>query len=125
MAIGGNAVGDLGYIPTEMTVLKAKDLNRQVDKVWGVLEKINDPELRVSLVGLGLIYKVGEEKGQIKIKMSLTSMGCPLFDVMESEIKEKVGKIDGVRGVKVELVWDPPWHSGLMSEVVKAELGVD
>jgi metal-sulfur cluster biosynthetic enzyme len=125
VAIGGNAVGDLGYIPTEMTVLKAKDLNRQVDKVWGVLEKINDPELRVSLVGLGLIYKVGEEKGQIKIKMSLTSMGCPLFDVMESEIKEKVGKIDGVRGVKVELVWDPPWHSGLMSEVVKAELGVD
>ena len=93
--------------------------------IWGVLEKINDPELGVSLVGLGLIYKVEEVKGVARIKMSLTSMGCPLFDTMENEIKKKVGKIKGVKKVKVVLVWDPPWNKDMMSEEVKAELGVD
>lgn len=99
---------------------------KQVEKkIWRVLEKIDDPELGVSLVGLGLIYEVEEESGKVKVRMSLTSMGCPLFEMIEGEIKEKVGKIDGVKKVEVDLVWDPPWHKDMMSEEVKAELGVD
>jgi metal-sulfur cluster biosynthetic enzyme len=94
-------------------------------KIWKVLEKIDDPELGVSLAGLGLVYEVKIVKKKVKIKMSLTSMGCPLFDVIEAEIKEKVGKINGVSKVEVELVWDPPWHQGMMNEDVKAELGVE
>lgn len=95
------------------------------EKIWSVLDKIDDPELNVSLVGLGLIYKVSVGKGVATVKMSLTSMGCPLFDTIEGDIRKKVKKIDGVDKVRVELVWDPPWHSGLMSQEVKAELGVD
>jgi metal-sulfur cluster biosynthetic enzyme len=94
-------------------------------KIWSVLDKIDDPELGVGLVGLGLIYEVKVKKEEVSIKMSLTSMGCPLFDVIESEIKEKVKKIKGVSKVSVELVWDPPWHQDMMSEEVKAELGID
>jgi metal-sulfur cluster biosynthetic enzyme len=114
VVVGGYIAFYLGYIFREMT-----------DKIWSVLKKIDDPELGVSLVGLGLIYDVKEKNGQVKIKMSLTSMGCPLFDYIENEIKEKVGKIKGVKKVEVGLVWDPPWNQGLMSEEVKAELGVD
>lgn len=101
-------------------------MRKETEKeVWRVLEGIDDPELGVSLVGLGLIYGVKIGKGKVKVKMSLTSMGCPLFGVMEGEIKEEVKKIKGVGEVEVELVWDPPWHKGMMSEEVKAELGVD
>ena len=69
--------------------------------------------------------KVEEKNGKVKIEMSLTSMGCPLFGSIESEIKRKVKKVSGVKDVKVELVWDPPWHKDMMNEEVKAELGVD
>ncbi len=102
-----------------------KTTEGQEGKIWKVLEKIDDPELGVSLVGLGLVYEVKEKAGKVKVKMSLTSMGCPLFDVIEGEIKEKVVKIKGIKKVEVELVWDPPWHQGMMSEEVKAELGVE
>lgn len=115
MVVGGNLAGYLGYILTEMK------LNR---RIWEVLEKIDDPELGVSLVGLGLVYEVKESDGKAKIKMSLTSMGCPLFNVIEKEIKERVGKVEGVNKVDVELVWDPPWHQDMISEEVKAELGI-
>jgi len=102
-----------------------KKLDKMEKKIWAILEKIDDPELGVSLAGLGLVYKVKEKAGKVGIKMSLTSMGCPLFDVIEGEIKEKVGKLKGVKKVEVELVWDPPWHQGMMNEEVKAELGIE
>lgn len=114
MVVGRGPTSNLGYILAEMT-----------DKVWNVLKRIIDPELGVSLVGLGLVYKVEEKNGKVKIEMSLTSMGCPLFGSIESEIKRKVKKVSGVKDVKVELVWDPPWHKDMMNEEVKAELGVD
>jgi len=114
VVVGGNLVGYLGYILAEM-----------IKKIWEVLQKIDDPELGVSLVGLGLIYGVKEKEGRVKIRMSLTSMGCPLFDSIEGEIKRKVKKVSGVKEVVVELVWDPPWHKDMMSEEIKAELGVD
>lgn len=95
------------------------------NKVWQKLEKINDPELGVGLVGLGLIYKVKENDGKVRVEMTLTSVGCPLYDVIESEIKSKLKKITGVKETVVKLVWDPPWHQGMMNEEVKAELGID
>lgn len=136
MVVGRGPTSNLGYILAEMTTPKAvrlghtksktfRRVNGQADKVWNVLKRINDPELGVSLVGLGLVYKVEEKNGKVKIEMSLTSMGCPLFDTIESEIKRKVKKVSGVKDVKVELVWDPPWHKDMMNEEVKAELGVD
>lgn len=93
-------------------------------RIWKALEKVVDPELGVDLAGLGLIYGIKEKEGEVRIRMSLTSMGCPLFEVMEEKIKKEVKKVKGVKKVEVELVWDPPWHPGLMSEKVKAELGV-
>lgn len=93
------------------------------DKVWERLKKINDPELGVSLVGLGLIYDVRAEDGEVEIDMTLTRVGCPMADQIVKEIKEETMKIGGVKSVLVEIVWDPPWSVEMMSEEVRSELG--
>lgn len=93
-------------------------------KIMDVLSEINDPELYVSIVDLGLIYDVGFKKGKVDIKMTLTSMGCPLFPVIESQITDRVAEIKGVKDVRVKLVFDPPWSMDRMSKRAKTILGI-
>lgn len=88
------------------------------------LEEVLDPELQISIVDLGLIYEILEEKpGLIKIKITLTTMGCPLFPVIEHEIRKKLSEIKGVKEVEVELTFDPPWSPERLSEKARAKLG--
>jgi len=86
------------------------------------LEEVLDPELQISIVDLGLIYDVSEKDGMVNIKMTLTTIGCPLFEVIEKEIKEKVKQIEGIKEVKVELTFDPPWSPDRLSEKAKSQL---
>ncbi len=101
------------------------------------LKTVIDPELGVSIVDLGLIYKVEikyrplslpeqnlADNFNIIIQMTLTSPGCPLASVIDSMIREAVGDIDGVSEVKIDLVWDPPWGVHMISEEARAELGL-
>ncbi len=94
-------------------------------KVRTALKKVVDPELRINIVDLGLIYDVREEGGEVEVEMTLTSPGCPLASVIDARIKEVMGKIRGVKKVMVEIVWDPPWTQDMMSDEAKAELGFD
>jgi metal-sulfur cluster biosynthetic enzyme len=98
--------------PTKATVTKA-------------LETVLDPELGVSIVDLGLVYDVTIKKGAVKITMTLTTIGCPLFQTIENEVKEKVSAIPGVTTVEVELTFNPPWDPSRLSEKAKAELGME
>lgn len=88
------------------------------------LGEVLDPELNISIVDLGLIYDVQEQTGEVKIKMTLTTMGCPLFDVIDQEIKKAVAEIKGINKVEVELVFDPPWSKERLSPAARAQLGV-
>ena len=95
-------------------------------QVWERLRTVMDPELKINIVDLGLIYevKVGE---QIDIVMTLTTPGCPLagmFDALVKHALKKLPDVDVGQDVKIELTFDPPWTSDMMSESVKAELGV-
>lgn len=94
-------------------------------KVRKALKEVVDPELRINIVDLGLIYDVREEGGVVEVEMTLTSPGCPLASVIDARVKEVVGKVKGVRNVTVELTWDPPWTADMMSDEAKAELGFD
>jgi len=94
-------------------------------KVREALKKVVDPELRINIVDLGLVYDVREEGGVVEIEMTLTSPGCPLASVIDDEIKKVVGKVKGVKKLTLELIWDPPWTAEMMSEEAKAELGID
>ena len=89
------------------------------------LKTILDPELFVSIVDLGLVYDIAIKDNAVKITMTLTTIGCPLFQTIENEVKEKVLAIPGVKSVDVELTSDPPWDPSRLSKKAKAELGME
>jgi metal-sulfur cluster biosynthetic enzyme len=95
------------------------------EEVWAKLAEVIDPELGVDIVGLGLVYEVRAEDGEVEIEMTLTTAGCPLASVIEKKITKKVKEIEGVKLVTVELVWEPVWSIERASDEVRAELGFD
>lgn len=91
-----------------------------------VLKTIPDPEIGVSLWDLGLVYKItiNDKKGTVTILMTLTTIGCPLFDLIANPIKDAVGKVKGVKRVDVDLTFEPPWSTERMSQEAKDQLGI-
>ncbi len=128
--------------------------NQKITKkqVFAQLKRVIDPELGIDIVSIGLIYEVkvkqlhnlshstklssqskssstsqdSTQQYQVYIRMTLTSPGCPLIDVIESNIKselDKIGGLNGYRDVEIELTFNPPWTMDMMDEAAKAELG--
>lgn len=93
--------------------------------VMKALKNCYDPEIGISLVDLGLIYDVQIKNDKVHIKMTLTTPGCPMHAFMVNDVEEKVKKLKGVKEVKVELVWDPPWTPDKMSKEAKKGLGFE
>ena len=84
-----------------------------------------DPEIPVDIYELGLIYGIDiQPSGDVNIKMTLTSPGCPVAGSLPGEVEVKVGAVPGVTSATVELVWDPPWCMENMSEAAKLQLGM-
>lgn len=96
----------------------------QKAQIMKKLEEVLDPELYVSIVDLGLVYNVVQKDGNVTIKMTLTTMGCPLFDTLEADIKNRVSEVKGVKDVHVELVFDPPWSMDRLTERARAMMGI-
>jgi len=95
-------------------------------KIISVLKKVLDPELRVSVWDLGLIYDIMiGKKGDVKILMTLTSVGCPLFTTIQSEMEENIKKVTGVSSVTIELTFDPAWNMDKMKKEAKEQLGLE
>ena len=97
--------------------------------VWDQLKTCYDPEIPVNIVELGLIYDLNiknEEDGEknITIMMTLTAPGCGMGPVIADEVERKVSALNSVKNVKVELVWEPQWNQGMMSEAAQLELGM-
>lgn len=89
-----------------------------------VLDTIPDPEIGISIVQLGLIYGIEIDKaGNVRILMTLTSIGCPLFDQIAGPIREELGKIKGVKKIDIDLTFEPPWSPDTMSTDAKMQLG--
>jgi len=92
------------------------------EEVISALKECYDPELGINIVDLGFIYDVKIENGKVKIKMTLTTPGCPMHAFFVHTVKEKVEKIKGVEEVNIELVWDPPWTPERMSKEARKKL---
>lgn len=93
--------------------------------VMAALETVIDPELGIDLVNLGLIYNVEvDNKGVCAIDMTLTTMGCPLADVIVTDVRNAVLKVDGISDVMIEFVWYPAWGPERMSRYAKIALGM-
>lgn len=93
------------------------------EEVMEVLREVEDPELGMDIVELGLLYDVEVEDSKVKVIHSLTSMGCPAGPMIQESIYEAVQRVPGVGDVEVELTWDPPWTPERMSEDAKFILG--
>jgi FeS assembly SUF system protein len=94
------------------------------DRIVQMLTTIYDPEIPVNIYEMGLIYDLDiNPDGDVAIKMTLTAPTCPVAESLPPEVEAKVGSVEGVRSVKVELTWEPPWTPEKMSEAAKLELG--
>ncbi len=132
MRIDGRDADAIGQpIPEDRRAVLADDVAAKGIKTC-VMEQLRtcyDPEIPVNVVDLGLIYEceVGEDTSgngvPVRIEMTLTAPGCGMGEILKSDIEKKVREIPGVAGVVVDLVFDPPWESSLMSEAAKLQLG--
>jgi metal-sulfur cluster biosynthetic enzyme len=94
-----------------------------VEDVFEALRVVEDPELGMDVVDLGLVYDVVVDEGRVTVTYSLTSMGCPAGALIDEQIREVVGSLDGVSEVATDLVWSPPWSPDMMSDDAKFVLG--
>jgi probable FeS assembly SUF system protein SufT len=98
--------------------------------VWDQLKTVYDPEIPVNIVDLGLVYSCDiapmEQGGnRVHIKMSMTAPGCGMGNVLKADVESKLSRLTGVKEVHIEVVLNPPWHPGLMSDAAKLQLGFD
>jgi len=91
--------------------------------VYEVLHQVEDPELGCNIVDLGLVYGVIISGDQVKVQMTLTTPGCPMHETLIRGVQTALLNLEAVGQVEVELVWDPPWHSSMMTDYGRARVG--
>ncbi|MBE0539948.1 MAG: putative Fe-S cluster assembly protein SufT [Verrucomicrobia bacterium] len=102
----------------------------QLEKqVWESLKTCYDPEIPVNIVDLGLIYDchltpIGANNFKADVKMTLTAPGCGMGPVLAQDVQNKLISLEPIDEANVELVWDPPWNQGMMTEAAKLQLGL-
>jgi metal-sulfur cluster biosynthetic enzyme len=94
-----------------------------VDAIRSALMTVEDPELGLDIVSLGLVYEIACDEGHARIVYSLTSMGCPIGPMIERDIVRAASTVSGVQDVEAELVFDPPWSHERMTDGAKFLLG--
>ncbi|MFC7134803.1 MULTISPECIES: 1,2-phenylacetyl-CoA epoxidase subunit PaaD [Salinibaculum] len=91
-------------------------------RVWEALYRVEDPEMPISIVDLGLIYGVDVDDGTATVDMTLTYTGCPARDMLLNEVKQSVAAVDGVETAEITLVWSPGWTVEMVTEQGKESL---
>lgn len=105
------------YTEEEITKIK--------DRILEALEMVIDPELGIDIVNLGLVYEIRfEQDGRTEIDMTLTTMGCPLADLLSNQIHDVMKDVSEVTSVEVKLVWYPAWTVDKMSRYARIALGI-
>ncbi len=129
--IEGKDADALGLEVTAKPASTGAPVNQEnIEKeVWNQLRSCYDPEIPVNIVDLGLIYDchltpVGGSSFKADVKMTLTAPGCGMGPMLAQDVQNKLLSLEGVDDVNVELVWDPPWNQGMMTEAAKLQLGL-
>ena len=97
--------------------------------VWDQMRTCYDPEIPINIVDLGLVYecridKLGPDRREVSIQMTLTAPGCGMGDILMADVQEKVEIIPTVERARVEIVFDPPWNQSMMSDEARLEAGL-
>ncbi len=92
--------------------------------VLEALRQVVDPEIDCNIVDLGLVYSVAIDGAVVRIRMTLTTQGCPMHESIAWGVKNALLNLEGVEDAEVEIVWDPPWHPSMMSQYGRARVGL-
>jgi len=127
----------LGIAPAEKPAISAAAMGGPIDaakvekEVWDQMRSCYDPEIPVNIVDLGLIYDckiepipATNDNYRVNVKMTLTAPGCGMGPVLQQDVQSKLLSVDGVSDVNVELVWEPQWNQGMLTEAAKLQLGL-
>lgn len=129
--IEGKDADALGLQPDAKPVSTGESVSQEKleKEIWNQLRSCYDPEIPVNIVDLGLIYdchltplNAGSYKADVK--MTLTAPGCGMGPMLAQDVQNRLLSLEGVDDVSVELVWDPPWNQGMMTEAAKLQLGL-
>jgi metal-sulfur cluster biosynthetic enzyme len=94
------------------------------EQVREALRRVTDPELGINVVDLGLVYDIEVRDDQVRVALTMTTPACPMHASLTDEIDVMVRLwVAGVRTVRVDIVWEPPWQPEMMSDQAKALLG--
>jgi FeS assembly SUF system protein len=118
------ATQDAAAPAPSVSAIPADELARLTDDIVSALKTVYDPEIPADIYELGLVYKIDiEDDRSVKIDMTLTAPGCPVAGEMPGWVENAVGAVEGVSGVEVNMVFDPPWTPDRMSEEAQVAVG--
>ena len=123
-----DAIGKAPTAPPSSTAPSTQHAAVDEQAVYQQLKQVFDPEIPVNIVDLGLVYEtlveaMGEGKWRVNVKMTLTAPGCGMGPAIAADARARILELPGVGEAAVDLVWDPPWHQGMISETGRMQLG--
>jgi probable FeS assembly SUF system protein SufT len=124
-----DALGRESAQPLAEPVAAPTDAKAVATEVWNQLKTCFDPEIPVNIVELGLVYENKVEPRpdgafKVDVKFTLTAPGCGMGPILQSEVRDKVLAVSGVKEANIEVVFDPPWTQSMMSDAAKLQLGM-
>ena len=122
--IDGEDADALGLEPLVLSLTPPADGKVSNEQVWEALRTVHDPEIPVNIVDLGLVYRCDIDASTVAIDMTLTAPGCGMGPILVHDVEERVRRVPFVQSVDVNLVFDPPWERGMMSDEAQLELGL-
>ncbi|MDJ0750951.1 MAG: putative Fe-S cluster assembly protein SufT [Woeseiaceae bacterium] len=128
--ISGADADALGKEPVPPPAIPNNATDKDIENViWEQLKTCYDPEIPVDIVNLGLVYRcelrpLGNGERSVEVDMTLTAPGCGMGDVLVQDAREKIAVVPTVAEVRVELVFDPPWNVGMMSDEARLQTGL-
>ena len=94
-------------------------------RIIDVLKTVYDPEIPVNVYDLGLIYRIDlDDEGHLDMDMTLTAPNCPAADFIMEDVRQRVGSVEGVKSLKLSIVFEPTWDKEMMSDEAKLDLGL-
>jgi FeS assembly SUF system protein len=110
----------LDQTPADAPVIDNKTL---MEQVLDAIRTVYDPEIPVNIWELGLVYRVDVDSDRnVQVDMTLTAPSCPVAGEMPVQVQQVIENLDAVKSCKVELVWEPSWHPGMMSDEARVAL---
>ena len=91
-------------------------------RLWVALQDVEDPEIPISVVGMGLIVSIAFARGVVDLELTYTAMGCPAMDFIQDDIRERLLQEPEVDQVRIEVVWDPVWTRSMIREDARATM---